>query len=92
MMQNVKVDLVEDETKALLANAAQAKEIPGVDLTRMTPAQRTAAIKAMNSDNCTCGCELTIAACRINDLDVQRASLRRWRKSLWPRRSQKART
>ena len=33
----------------------------------MTPAQRTAAIKAMNSDNCTCGCELTIAACRIND-------------------------
>jgi len=67
MMQNVKVDLVEDETKALLANAAQAKEIPGVDLTKMTPAQRTAAIKAMNSDNCTCGCELTIAACRIND-------------------------
>jgi len=67
MMQNVKVDLVEDETKALLANAAQAKEIPGVDLTKMTPAQRTTAIKAMNSENCTCGCELTIAACRIND-------------------------
>src|SRR6478752_843462 len=67
MMQNVKVDLVEDETKALLANAAQAKEIPGVDLTRMTPAQRTTAIKAMNADNCTCGCGLTIAACRIND-------------------------
>jgi len=21
----------------------------------------------MNSENCTCGCELTIAACRIND-------------------------
>ena len=67
MMKNVKVDLVEDETKAMLANAAQAKEIPGVDLTKMTPAQRTAAIKAMNSENCTCGCELTIAACRIND-------------------------
>ncbi|HUR33321.1 MAG TPA: TlpA disulfide reductase family protein [Vicinamibacterales bacterium] len=67
MMKNVKVDLVEDETTALLANAAQAKEIPGVDLTKMTPAQRTAAIKAMNSENCTCGCELTLAACRIND-------------------------
>jgi thiol-disulfide isomerase/thioredoxin len=67
MMQNVQVTLVEDETKALLANAAQAKEIPGVDLTKMTPAQRTEAIKAMNSENCTCGCELTIAACRIND-------------------------
>jgi cytochrome c biogenesis protein CcmG, thiol:disulfide interchange protein DsbE len=66
-LKNVKVDLVEDETKALLANAAQAKEIPGVDLTKMTPAQRTEAIKAMNSENCTCGCELTLAACRIND-------------------------
>ena len=66
-LKNVKVDLVEDETKALLANAAQAKEIPGVDLTKMTPAQRTAAIKAMNSENCTCGCDLTLAACRIND-------------------------
>ena len=66
-LKNVQVDLVEDETKALLANAAQAKDIPGVDLTKMTPAQRTEAIKAMNSDNCTCGCELTIAACRIND-------------------------
>ena len=66
-LKNVKIDLVEDETKALLANAAQAKEIPGVDLTKMTPAQRTEAIKAMNSENCTCGCELTLAACRIND-------------------------
>ena len=67
MLKNVKIDLVEDETKAMLANAAQAKEIPGVDLTKMTPAQRTEAIKAMNSENCTCGCELTLAACRIND-------------------------
>ena len=66
-LKNVKIDLVEDETKAMLANAAQAKEIPGVDLTKMTPAQRTDAIKAMNSENCTCGCELTLAACRIND-------------------------
>jgi len=66
-LKNVKVDLVEDETTALLANAAQAKEIPGVDLTKMTPAQRTEAIKAMNSENCTCGCDLTLAACRIND-------------------------
>ena len=66
-LKNVKIDLVEDETKAMLANAAQAKEIPCVDLTKMTPAQRTDAIKAMNSENCTCGCELTLAACRIND-------------------------
>jgi thiol-disulfide isomerase/thioredoxin len=64
---NVKVERVEDETKALIANAAQATEIPGVDLTKMTPEQRTEALKALNSEDCTCGCGLTLAACRIND-------------------------
>jgi thiol-disulfide isomerase/thioredoxin len=67
MLKNVKVDLVEDETKALLANAAQAKEIPGVDLTKLTAEQRTNALKALNAEDCTCGCGLTLAACRIND-------------------------
>lgn len=66
-LTNVKVERVEDETKALITKAAQAKEIPGVDLTTLTPAQRTEALKALNSEHCTCGCELTLAACRIND-------------------------
>ena len=64
---DVTIERVEDEKKALLANAAQAKEIPGVDLTAMTPEQRTTAIKALNAEDCTCGCGLTLAACRIND-------------------------
>lgn len=67
LVKNVKVDRVEDESKALITKAAQAKEIPGVDLTKLTPEQRTTALKALNSENCTCGCELTLAACRIND-------------------------
>jgi hypothetical protein len=33
----------------------------------MTGEQRTAALKALNAENCTCGCGLTLAACRIND-------------------------
>jgi thiol-disulfide isomerase/thioredoxin len=64
---DVTIERVEDEKKALLANAAQAKEIPGIDLTAMTPEQRTAALKALNAEDCTCGCGLTLAACRIND-------------------------
>ncbi|MBM3773496.1 MAG: TlpA family protein disulfide reductase [Acidimicrobiia bacterium] len=64
---DVTIERVEDEKKALLANAAQAKEIPGVDLSSMTPEQRTAALKALNAEDCTCGCGLTLAACRIND-------------------------
>jgi thiol-disulfide isomerase/thioredoxin len=67
--KNVRIERVEDETKALLTKAAQAKEIPGVDLTTLTPAQRTEALKALNAEDCTCGCGLTLAACRINDPD-----------------------
>ena len=67
LQKNVTVTRVEDAQKALLANAAQAKEIPGVDLTRLSTSQRTAALKALNEEHCTCGCELTLAACRIND-------------------------
>ncbi|MGE3956520.1 MAG: TlpA disulfide reductase family protein [Vicinamibacterales bacterium] len=67
LIKNVKVDRVEDENKALITKAAQAKEIPGVDLTKLTPAQRTMALQVLNAEHCTCGCELTLAACRIND-------------------------
>jgi len=64
---DARIERVEDEQKIRLKNAAQATEIPGVDLTKMTPAQRTEAIKAMNAEDCTCGCGSTIAECRIND-------------------------
>ena len=64
---NVRIERVDDPARVRLENAAQATSIPGVDLTRMTPAQRTEAIKALNADDCTCGCGLTLAECRIND-------------------------
>lgn len=61
------VEYVEDETKALIKNAAQATKIPGVDLDGLSPSAKAAALTQMNADNCTCGCGLTLAACRIND-------------------------
>jgi hypothetical protein len=60
------VERVEAEHVGLV-NAAQAKEIPGVDLSALSPTQRTAALKRLNADRCTCGCSLTLAECRIND-------------------------
>ena len=67
-MQNAKVERVDDPSAgAARQRGAGDIEIPGVDLTKMTPAQRTAAIKALNADDCTCGCGLTLAECRIND-------------------------
>jgi len=67
MASEAKVEYVEDSNKQLIKNAAQAKEIPGIDLAKLTPAQRTEALRRMNSETCTCGCTLTVAACRIND-------------------------
>jgi thiol-disulfide isomerase/thioredoxin len=64
---DARVERIDDEDKVRLKNAAQATEIPGVDLTKMSPAKRTEAIKAMNAEDCTCGCGLTLAECRIND-------------------------
>lgn len=64
---NVRIERVDDPARVRLENAAQAKEIPGVDLTGMTAERRTAAIKALNAEDCTCGCGLTLAECRIND-------------------------
>jgi thiol-disulfide isomerase/thioredoxin len=64
---NVQVEHVEDETKAMIRNAAQATKIPGVDLDKLSPTAKAAALKQLNTDTCTCGCGLTLAACRIND-------------------------
>ena len=63
----VTVDLVEDDRHGRLVNAAHATEIPGLDLSALTPEQRVAALQRLNEDNCTCGCQLTLAQCRIND-------------------------
>ncbi len=63
----ISVDLVEANQHGLLVNAAQATEIPGLDLTVLTPEQRMTALQRLNQEGCTCGCKLTLAQCRIND-------------------------
>jgi thiol-disulfide isomerase/thioredoxin len=61
------IETFEDNGQVILANAAHATELPGVDLSKLTPQQKKAALKRMNAESCTCGCGLTIAQCRIND-------------------------
>jgi thiol-disulfide isomerase/thioredoxin len=61
------VEWVEDKGEVSLANAAQATDVPGLELNKLTPAQRTTALKRLNDEPCTCGCGLTVAQCRIND-------------------------
>jgi thiol-disulfide isomerase/thioredoxin len=62
-----KVDYFEDTGQVFLRNADRATELPGVDLTKLTAAQKTIALRRFNSESCTCGCKMTLAQCRIND-------------------------
>jgi thiol-disulfide isomerase/thioredoxin len=61
------VELVDDEDKVRLENAAQANKIPGIDLAVLTPEQKTQALQTLNTEHCTCGCGLTVAQCRVDD-------------------------
>ena len=62
-----KVETFEDQGQVFLTNAKNATEIPGVDLSKLSPEQRKAALREMNETECGCGCKLTLAQCRIND-------------------------
>lgn len=44
-------------------------DIPGLQsaLRRLNPAQREAALKELNSAQCTCGCRWSLASCRVKD-------------------------
>jgi thiol-disulfide isomerase/thioredoxin len=57
-----------DQTQGLkLDNGAQAMTIPGIDLAKLSPAKRAEALEKLNSAPCTCGCDLTVAKCRVDD-------------------------
>jgi thiol-disulfide isomerase/thioredoxin len=57
-----------DQTQGLqLVNGAQATTIPGIDLVSLSPAKRTEALQKLNAQPCTCGCDLTVARCRVDD-------------------------
>jgi thiol-disulfide isomerase/thioredoxin len=53
--------------KLALTNGAQAMDIPGVDLASLPPGKRTEALTKLNAQPCTCGCDLTVARCRVDD-------------------------
>ena len=67
MPVQAKVETFEDQGQVFLTNAKNATDIPGVDLTKLSPEQKKAALREMNETECGCGCKLTIAQCRIND-------------------------
>jgi thiol-disulfide isomerase/thioredoxin len=61
------IERVDKSQPAKLENAAQVTSVPGVDLSALTPVQRAAALQKLNTDGCTCGCDYTLAKCRVDD-------------------------
>jgi len=64
-----RVETFVDTGQVFLKNAANATELPGVDLARLTAAQKKAALHRLNAESCTCGCTLTLSQCRVNDTE-----------------------
>ena len=60
------IEEVDRAQPAKLENA-QATQIPGIDLASLSPGKRTQALQKLNTDPCTCGCDNTVAKCRVDD-------------------------
>ena len=64
---DARVETFEDTGQIFLAHADRASELPGVDLSPLTPQQKQVALHKFNAEGCTCGCKFTLAQCRIYD-------------------------
>ena len=64
---NASIEEVDQAQGLQIVNGAQALTIPGVDLASLPVAKRTEALQTLNSQPCTCGCDLTLARCRVDD-------------------------
>ncbi len=66
---DARVETFVDNGQVFLKNAANATELPGVSFKGLTADQKKVALRRMNMENCTCGCKLTLAECRVNDTE-----------------------
>ncbi len=63
----VQVETFQDTGEIFLSHADRATMLPGVNTTKLSPEQRIVALHKFNAEACGCGCQLTLAQCRIND-------------------------
>ncbi len=68
---NVKVETFEDTGQIFLKHADRATELPGINLSKLTPEQKIVALHKFNAETCSCGCGYTLAQCRIYDRDCK---------------------
>jgi thiol-disulfide isomerase/thioredoxin len=64
---SAKIETFNDTGEIFLKHADRATMLPGVNTEGLTPEQRAAALHKFNAETCSCGCQLTLAQCRIYD-------------------------
>jgi thiol-disulfide isomerase/thioredoxin len=64
-----RVETFTDTGQVFLKNAANATELPGVSFKGLTADQKKQALHRLNAESCTCGCNLTLSQCRVNDTE-----------------------
>jgi thiol-disulfide isomerase/thioredoxin len=64
---DAKIEHFEDTGQIFNKNIDKATELPDVDFTGLTPDQKKQALRRLNAETCTCGCQLTLAQCRLED-------------------------
>ena len=66
---DARVETFADTGQVFLKNAANATELPGVSFKGLTAEQKKQALHRLNAESCTCGCNLTLSQCRVNDTE-----------------------
>src|SRR5262249_56279820 len=61
-----KVEEIDQTVGLKLDETAQVMNIPGIDLSKLSPARRVDAIQKLNAQGCTCSCDLTLPKSRHN--------------------------
>jgi len=62
-----RIETFNDTGEIFLKHADRATMLPGVNTEGLTSEQRAAALHKFNAEACTCGCQFTLAQCRIYD-------------------------
>jgi thiol-disulfide isomerase/thioredoxin len=68
---NARVETFNDTGEIFLKHADRATMLPGVNTDGLTSEQRAAALHKFNAETCSCGCQFTLAQCRIYDPDCR---------------------
>ena len=64
---NAVIEEIDPVLRMEMHETAAITEIPGIDLASIPAERRGEVLQKLNEDNCTCGCQLSVAKCRVDD-------------------------